>query len=174
MRDVPLENPARLASPEAAPTATEMVLHVQSTGRSVAAVTVTATAASITREADLNVEVASAAGCSGTSSPALPIRDSTTTTDTLTLGDCLISPSATSTVEVHVTHTYIGDLIVTLIAPDGTSSILHNRTEGSTDNIDKTYTVDLSGKTATGTWTLTVRDAAAGDTGTLDGWTLSL
>jgi len=36
-------------------------------------------------------------------------------------------------------HTFIGNLIVTLVAPDGTTYLLHNRTGGGTDNIDQTY-----------------------------------
>ena len=58
-------------------------------------------------------------------------------------------------------HTYIGDLVVSLIAPDGTAYVLHNRAGGSTDNINQTYTVNLSAETANGTWTLRVQDAAA-------------
>ena len=82
--------------------------------------------------------------------------------------------SATSAVEVHIRHTYIGDLVVSLVAPDGSAYVLHNRAGGSTDNIDQTYTVGLAGETANGAWTLRVQDAAAIDTGTLTGWTLSL
>ena len=49
-------------------------------------------------------------------------------------------------------HTYIGELLVTLIAPDGSSYLLHNRAGGSTDNIDQTYTTNLSTDPANGTW----------------------
>jgi uncharacterized delta-60 repeat protein len=71
-------------------------------------------------------------------------------------------------------HTYIGDLIVSLIAPDGSSYVLHNRAGGSTDNINQTYTTNLSSEPATGTWRLRVQDAAAADTGRIDSWTLNL
>ena len=58
-------------------------------------------------------------------------------------------------------HTWIGDLVVTLIAPDGSTYLLHNRAGGSSDNIDRTYTVNLSSAQHNGTWRLRVNDAAA-------------
>ena len=87
---------------------------------------------------------------------------------------CQGNASATATVEVHIAHTYIGDLIVCLIAPDGSSYPLHNRGGGSTDNLDQTYTVDLSAKPRNGTWKLRVQDAAAADIGRITSWTLTL
>ena len=82
--------------------------------------------------------------------------------------------SATSTVEVHIAHTYSGDLVVSLVAPNGTVYTLQSRTGGSTDNIDQTYTVNLASQAPNGTWTLRVVDAASADTGTLNRWSLSL
>jgi subtilisin-like proprotein convertase family protein/agmatine/peptidylarginine deiminase len=76
-------------------------------------------------------------------------------------------------VVVDITHTYIGDLIVTLQCPSGTTTTLHNRAGGSTDNIHTTYAVSAcDGQTANGTFKLTVADRAAADTGTLDGYRL--
>ena len=80
----------------------------------------------------------------------------------------------TSTVDVHITHTWIGDLVVTLIAPDGSSYLLHNRAGGNTDNIDQTYTPDLSSEQRNGTWKLRVQDAASADIGRIDAWTINL
>lgn len=86
-------------------------------------------------------------------------------------------------VMVNLTHTYIGDLRLILIAPDGTQIRLHDRSGGSTDNIVTTYDtltapVDslalLKGKPSQGTWTLRVEDKAGGDTGTLNSWSLEL
>ena len=118
--------------------------------------------------------VNSIAACTATSSTPVAIPDNTTVTSTVELTDCPSTPSATSAVEVHIQHTYIGDLVVSLIAPDGSAYVLQNRVGGSTDNIDQTYPVNLSGETANGTWTLRVQDAATIDTGTLTSWTLSL
>ena len=143
-------------------------------GRSTAPVTITATAASITRSAALTVSVNSAPGCTGTNGTDVAIPDNTTVQSSIALTDCATTPSTASTVEVHIVHTYIGDLVVSLIAPDGTAYVLHNRAGGSTDNIDQTYTVNLAGEAPNGTWTLRVQDAASIDTGYLDSWTLSL
>ena len=142
--------------------------------RSSGPVTITATAASITRSSALAVTVNSAAGCTGTNDSDVAIPDNTTVQSTIAISGCAATPSTTSAVEVHIVHTYIGDLVVSLIAPDGSVYPLHSRSGGSTDNINQTYAVNLSGKTADGTWTLRVQDAAAIDTGNLDTWTLSL
>jgi subtilisin-like proprotein convertase family protein len=115
------------------------------------------------------------AGCAAaTNGTDVPIADFTTVESPITVTGCTGSASTTATVEVHIVHTWIGDLIVTLIAPDGTPYPLHNRTGGSTDNIDQTYTVNLSPEPANGTWKLRVLDAAGGDTGRIDSWTLDL
>ncbi|HZN18309.1 MAG TPA: proprotein convertase P-domain-containing protein, partial [Micromonosporaceae bacterium] len=68
----------------------------------------------------------------------------------------------------------IGDLVVSLVAPDGTVYTLHNRTGGSADNINQTYTVNLSSELRNGTWTLRVQDAASADTGYINSWTVNL
>jgi hypothetical protein len=84
------------------------------------------------------------------------------------------SGNAPSTLRVGVTiyHTYIGDLKVDLIAPDGSVYVLHNRSGGSADNIITTYTVNASSEVANGTWKLRVNDNANADTGRLDKWSL--
>ncbi|APY86558.1 S8 family peptidase [Streptomyces alfalfae] len=82
------------------------------------------------------------------------------------------APAALS-VPVTIQHTYIGDLRVQLIAPDGTAYTLKNYgTGGSADNINTTYSVDASSETADGTWKLRVSDNAAQDTGKIDSWSL--
>lgn len=78
---------------------------------------------------------------------------------------------------VDIQHTFIGDLVVTLIPPAtlGMADIvLHSRIGGGTKNIKRAYDVSttptlngLSGKSARGTWSLKVRDAEAQDQGTL-------
>jgi subtilisin-like proprotein convertase family protein/Zn-dependent M28 family amino/carboxypeptidase len=114
------------------------------------------------------------AGCSGTNDGDVAIGDNTTVESPITITDCASVPSATSTVPVKIVHTYVGDLAVTLVAPDGSTYPLHNRSGGSADNIDQTYTVDLSGETANGTWKLRVNDNAANDVGRIDTWSLNL
>ncbi|MGW0827982.1 S8 family peptidase [Streptomyces sp. NPDC002845] len=82
------------------------------------------------------------------------------------------APSALS-VPVNIIHTYIGDLQIQLIAPDGTAYTLKSYgTGGSSDNINTTYTVNASSETANGTWVLRVSDNARFDTGRIDSWAL--
>jgi aminopeptidase S len=81
---------------------------------------------------------------------------------------------ASSTAEVHIVHTFRGDLVVDLVAPDGTVFNLLNRSGGSADNVDQTFTVNIAGEVANGTWNLRVRDAAAQDTGFVNSWKLTL
>jgi len=76
-------------------------------------------------------------------------------------------------VSVDIVHTWSGDLVVDLIAPDGTAYRLRNRTGGSADNINETYTVNASSETANGTWKLRVQDLARYDTGYINGWSLT-
>ncbi|WP_432114568.1 M28 family metallopeptidase [Streptomyces sp. S1] len=76
-------------------------------------------------------------------------------------------------VGVDIVHTYKGDLIVDLVAPDGSVYNLHNRTGGSADNIVQTYTVNASSEVANGAWKLRVQDKAAADVGYINAFKLT-
>jgi serine protease len=76
-------------------------------------------------------------------------------------------------VAVNIVHTYIGDLKVDLVAPDGSVYTLHNRSGGSADNISQTYTVNLSSEALNGTWKLRVNDNASADTGYINSWSIT-
>ncbi len=102
------------------------------------------------------------------------INDNSTVSSPISISGCTGTASSSSTVAVSIVHTYIGDLVVDLVAPDGSVYNLHNRSGGSADNINQTYTVNLSSETSNGTWNLRVRDAATYDTGYVDTWTLDL
>ena len=108
-----------------------------------------------------------------TRSPSLAITQANTISDTITVSD---SGTATSvSVAVDVTHTYIGDLKIDLVAPDGTTKTVHSRSGGGTDDIDQTYTPDFEGESIAGTWTLRINDNyAAADNGILNSWTLTI
>ena len=69
----------------------------------------------------------------------------------ITLAGCQGNAAANATVDLHIKHTYIGDLLVTLIAPDSSTYPLHNRAGGSADDVDHTYTVNLSAEQPNGT-----------------------
>ena len=75
-------------------------------------------------------------------------------------------------VDVRIIHTYKGDLRVDVVSPNGTVFNLHNRTGAGTDNVIGTFTLNASSQTANGTWKLRVYDAATGDTGYIDSWSL--
>ncbi|MCK7594351.1 proprotein convertase P-domain-containing protein [Pseudomarimonas salicorniae] len=100
------------------------------------------------------------------------IRDNATVDSPVTVSGRSGNMPSTLKVNVRIIHTYIGDLIVRLVAPDGSLYTLHNRTGGSADNIITTYTVNASSELANGTWKLRVQDAATGDTGYIDSWSL--
>ena len=102
----------------------------------------------------------------------VPIPDLATVSSSVTISGCSGNASATTTVEVHIVHSYRGDLVVDLIAPSGAVANLLNRSGGSADNVDQIFTVNMSGSPANGTWTLRVRDAASLDTGRIDSVTV--
>ncbi|MEE2718977.1 MAG: proprotein convertase P-domain-containing protein, partial [Planctomycetota bacterium] len=84
--------------------------------------------------------------------------------------------------------TYIGDLIIDLTSPEGTTVRLHDRSGGGDDDILVTYDddgdgtapdgpgslSDFDGELVAGTWTLTLSDNAGADTGSLNAWTLKI
>ncbi|EPJ38663.1 putative Extracellular protease [Streptomyces afghaniensis 772] len=82
------------------------------------------------------------------------------------------APSALQ-VGVDITHTYRGDLVIDLVAPDGSAYRLKSAASDSADDVKTTYTVNASGESANGTWKLRVQDTAAQDSGTLNGWKLT-
>jgi serine protease len=78
-------------------------------------------------------------------------------------------------VEVNITHTFVGDLVVQLVGPNGAAVTLHDREGGANDDIHQTYSVpDFAGVSSAGTWQLLVSDNAGIDVGTLDSWTLNV
>lgn len=110
---------------------------------------------------------------------AIPDNDIDGVVDTL---DCPV-PGKLSfiRVKVNITHTYIGDLIVSLIAPSGKVAILHERNGGSANDLQMTYTPAsaptlsaLLGESIEGPWKLQVQDLANLDTGTFNNWELEL
>ncbi|MFD5147679.1 S8 family peptidase [Streptomyces sp. NPDC058401] len=100
------------------------------------------------------------------------VNDNATVDSPITVSGISGNAPATLSVSVDIKHTYIGDLKVDLVAPDGTLYNLHNRTGGSADNIIKTVVVNASSEVANGVWKLRVADLANVDTGKIDSWAL--
>ncbi|WP_231949945.1 proprotein convertase P-domain-containing protein [Alloactinosynnema sp. L-07] len=81
---------------------------------------------------------------------------------------------ATLKVDVDIKHTWRGDLVIDLVAPDGSLYRLKNSSgNDSADNVIATYTVNASTEVANGTWRLKVQDVARYDTGYIDNFKLT-
>ena len=107
-----------------------------------------------------------------TESAAIPDNDAAGVTSTIEVTDSMV-PSAVS-VELDITHTWIGDLVVT-VEHDGTTATLWNKTGGGTENLKQTFETEaFAGADAAGTWTLKVVDTADKDSGSINGWALLL
>ncbi|GGS42978.1 MULTISPECIES: M28 family peptidase [Actinokineospora] len=101
------------------------------------------------------------------------IPDLTTVESPITVSGVSGNAPSDLAVQVSILHTYRGDVVVDLVAPDGTAYRLKNSSSSdSADNVIATYTVDASSETANGTWKLRVGDVARYDTGRIDSWAL--
>ena len=128
-------------------------------------------------------------------SPNLPITDNNTTSSVISVPPG--TPARSVEVGVEITHSYTGDLTLSLMNPNGDTVVLANRVGGSGENYTGTFFADdatssissgaapftgrfrpaepLSGiinGALDGNWTLDVRDDAGADTGTLLSWSL--
>ncbi len=105
---------------------------------------------------------------------SIPDNNSTGVSSTISVsGRSGNAPSSTQ-VAVNIVHPYVGDLIVDVIAPDGSVYNVRNRSGGSADNIVATYTVNLSSEAINGSWRLRVRDVASGDVGYINSWSITM
>ncbi|NUL06776.1 M28 family peptidase [Streptomyces lunaelactis] len=95
-------------------------------------------------------------------------------TSTVTVSGRTGNAPATLKAAVDIKHTWRGDLVVDLLAPDGTVYPLKPfSSSDSADNVVATYTVNASSEVANGAWKLRVQDRAAQDTGYIDSWRLT-
>ncbi|WAC64895.1 S8 family serine peptidase [Pseudoxanthomonas sp. SL93] len=104
---------------------------------------------------------------------SIPDNNATGVTSTIAVSGRTGNAPSNAQVAVAIVHTYIGDLIVDVLAPDGSVYVLHNRTGGSADNINQTYTVNLSSEALNGSWRLRVRDRAGADVGYINSWSIT-
>ena len=109
-----------------------------------------------------------------TTDVSIPDNNSTGVTSTIAVSGRTGNAPSTTAVAVNIVHTYSGDLVVELVAPDGTVYTLSNRVGGSADNIVKTYTVNLSSEAINGSWKLRAKDRAATDTGYINSWSITM
>lgn len=128
---------------------------------------------------------------------AIAIPDNTPAFTTSTIDVDGVDNITSVVVNVNITHTAIGDLVVKAISPAGTEVVLWQQRCTTNDDLiinfsdsgsnascattefGNTYrpTSPLSafaGQDPTGTWTLAVADLAAANTGTLNNWSLTI
>ncbi|MET4641845.1 Zn-dependent metalloprotease [Streptomyces atratus] len=128
--------------------------------------------------AGVNVGTRSGGGGGGTvfqntTHVAIPDNGAAVTSSVSVTGVTGNAPS-TLQVGVDITHTWRGDLVIDLVAPDGTAYRLKNSSSSdSADNVQTTYTVNASSEVANGTWKLKVQDVASQDTGTINSFKLT-
>jgi subtilisin-like proprotein convertase family protein len=134
-----------------------------------------------TAQLDFEIGTGAANGASESITTNLPIPDNNATgvTSSLTVVGTGAAITSNLNIDIQITHTWQGDLILTLKSPDGTSVVLHNLTGSSADDISGNYPLTLTptqslaglvGQSLDGTWELKVSDNVGQDTGTLVSW----
>jgi hypothetical protein len=92
----------------------------------------------------------------------------------LAVAGCAGNASRKAKVDVHVRHPFRGDLVIDLIAPDGTVyKIKRGNSRDASANVDGVSTINLSKELRNGTWKLRVKDTFRTDTGYIDSWTIT-
>jgi subtilisin-like proprotein convertase family protein len=119
------------------------------------------------------VELEDAPGLSIPDDDATGIERALSVTATGMVGDVAVG--------VDITHTYLGDLEVSLESPTGTTVKLHQRTGGSADSLLASYVAattpglaTLRGQPMQGAWRLKVADRDRVDMGKLNRWSLRI
>ncbi|MBW8807289.1 MAG: S8 family serine peptidase [Lysobacter sp.] len=102
----------------------------------------------------------------------IPDNNATGVTSSIVVSGRSGNAPSNAEVTVNIIHPYKGDLIVDLVAPDGSVYNIHNRTGTSTDNVSGTFTFNLSSEALNGTWKLRAADRAASDVGRIDTWSI--
>lgn len=135
-----------------------------------------------------------------TSAPALAIPDLTTVTDTLNVAGATSPIVDDVNVVINLTHTFVGDLEITLISPSGTRVLLTDNRGGTGNDFTNTAFDDSApdpisgivagdapftgfftpeqplsafiGEMPNGNWQLEIVDNIGVDVGTLDSWSI--
>jgi vibriolysin len=130
--------------------------------------------------ASVTVSVANDVDCIGGTFTAtdvpIAIPDNNATGITSNLNVAGTGNVGTLALSLNITHTWRGDLVVTLIAPSGTQYVVSNRAGGSADNLilNGSVITAFNGQAAAGQWKLKVQDRAGQDVGTLNSWSLEI
>lgn len=130
---------------------------------------------------DFEIGTGTVLGVSQSIEPGLAIPDNNGSgvTSVMTVSGTGATVTSGFNVDIDLTHTYIGDLIVRLTSPAGTTVTLHNRSGGSAEDIVGNYPGTLVpaqplsafiGNPVDGNWTMFVSDNANIDIGVLNSW----
>ncbi|KRD30229.1 hypothetical protein ASE35_19165 [Lysobacter sp. Root916] len=106
----------------------------------------------------------------------IPDNNATGASSTITVSGRTGNAPSTAKVSVNVQHPFRGDVIVDLIAPDGTVYNLFNRpnvNDGTDHVIITDRVIDLSSETLNGAWKLRAADRAPQDVGYINSWSVT-
>ena len=130
------------------------------------------------RTARITLTVTGNAACTGTDTVDHSIPDGTgsSVSATIAIAGCGGNAGSTMRLDLKVRHSWISDLVITLFSPtSGQEFRVHDRQGASSDNIDRSYTFDMSGAVADGDWILKAEDLVfTRSVGVIDSWTITL
>lgn len=106
--------------------------------------------------------------------PNLPIPDNNPGGVTDSMNVAINQPIKKIMLHLNITHTFRGDLRITLIGPDGVQREVWTPSNDPTDNINAIIDVGdkFNGLSTQGVWQLKVADEGPQDIGTLNSWKL--
>jgi hypothetical protein len=110
---------------------------------------------------------------SDTAPTAIPDNDPEALTKTLTItGES--TPVMSVAVKLDITHSYIGDLEIQIIDPNGVPHMMKNSDGTEGVDLNTTYMVYFETELAdvNGDWKVRIADLAEGDAGTLNSWSV--
>jgi vibriolysin len=101
------------------------------------------------------------------------IPDGKTLVSTIVVAGRAGKAASSSQVSMVITHPQRGELVITLVAPDGSSYVLKSASKIDTkENLISNFTVDLSSENLNGAWKLHVQDKFRKNVGSLNNWSL--
>jgi len=128
------------------------------------------------RTSRITLTVTGSPACAGTDTVDHPIPDGHDSVDaTITISGCGGNAGSTMRLDLKVQHGYLNDLIIVLFSPtSGQLFRAHDRQGASANDIDRSYTFDMSGAVADGDWILEATDVSSGTAGKVDSWSITL
>ena len=105
------------------------------------------------------------------SEPMLNIEDEQTSTDVIEVDSTGLTFKVR--LDLDISHTYLGDLVVDLVHDDLRVNVIRNMGSGA-QSLVRSYEIDVPrGVERSGAWRLIIRDTASQDVGVLNSWSLT-